>query len=259
MLVNTDGNYKYVGRLVVEFDANGLIVPASLDPNVNGAYATDDAGLARVYQGTGIDPFADGSKGDTVRDVTTVIDGVISVKDGEPVRPHRRLPRRTARRGPLAGDQSRQSVGGREPVLRQADRCDRDHLDQERRRHPRLDRRRSAMLGSELPPAANPDANKQAGEVSQLDIENSLRFNNALSLVTLTPQQLLEALENGVSNPGGIFAQVGGLRFSYDLTRPVGDRVRSVALVNEAGELTAVVVGMAMWLRTPRRRSAWSR
>ena len=32
--------------------------------------------------GTGIDPFAEGSKGDTVRDLTTVIDGVISVKDG---------------------------------------------------------------------------------------------------------------------------------------------------------------------------------
>ena len=27
-----------------------IIIPASLDPNVNGAYATDDAGLARVYR-----------------------------------------------------------------------------------------------------------------------------------------------------------------------------------------------------------------
>ena len=82
ILVNTDGNYKYVGRLVVDFDSEGHIIPGSLDPNVNGAYATDDAGLARVYDGTGIDPFAEGSKGDTVRDLTTVIDGVISVKDG---------------------------------------------------------------------------------------------------------------------------------------------------------------------------------
>ena len=63
-----------------------------------------------------------------------------------------------------------------------------------------------------------------------------------MSLVTLTPDQLLEALENGVSNPGGIFAQVGGLRFSYDSTRPVGDRVQNVALVNEFGQVTAIVV-----------------
>ena len=81
ILVNTDGNYKYVGRLVAEFDANGELVLGSLDENVNGAYATDDAGVDRVYQGSGLDPFAEGSKGDTVRDLTTVIDGVISVKD----------------------------------------------------------------------------------------------------------------------------------------------------------------------------------
>jgi Ca2+-binding RTX toxin-like protein len=96
--------------------------------------------------------------------------------------------------------------------------------------------------GEELPPAANPEAGKEAGEVSQLDIENSLRFNNGLSLVTLTPEQLLEALENGVSNPGGIFAQVGGLKFSYDSTLPAGNRVESVVMVNEAGETTAVIV-----------------
>ena len=101
---------------------------------------------------------------------------------------------------------------------------------------------RSALTATELPPAANPEASKEAGEVSQLDIENSLRFNNGLSLVTLTPEQLLEALENGVSNPGGIFAQVGGLKFSYDSTRPVGNRVESAVLVNEAGETIAVIV-----------------
>jgi len=49
VLVNTDGNYRYVGRLVVEFDANGVIVPGSIDPSVSGAYAADDAGVARVY------------------------------------------------------------------------------------------------------------------------------------------------------------------------------------------------------------------
>ena len=199
-------------------------MPGSLDPNVNGAYATDAAGLARVYDGTGIDPFADGSKGDTVRDLTTVIDGVISVKDASQFGRTDVYHRRPARRGPLAGDQSRQPVGGRQPVLRQADRPStiisikngggiRDSIGS------------FGAAGEELPPAANPDANKQAGEISQLDIENSLRFNNALSLVTLTPQQLLEALENGVSNPGGIFAQVGGLRFSYD-SDPAGRRPR---------------------------------
>lgn len=30
-VVNTDGNYKYVGRLVVDFDENGVIIPDSID------------------------------------------------------------------------------------------------------------------------------------------------------------------------------------------------------------------------------------
>jgi hypothetical protein len=37
-----------------------------------------------------------------------------------------------------------------------------------------------------LPPQANPDAGKPEGGISRLDIENGLRFNNGLSLVTVT-------------------------------------------------------------------------
>jgi 2',3'-cyclic-nucleotide 2'-phosphodiesterase (5'-nucleotidase family) len=47
-VVNTDGNYKYVGRLVVDFDAAGVIIPDSVDAAVSGAYATDEAGVAAV-------------------------------------------------------------------------------------------------------------------------------------------------------------------------------------------------------------------
>jgi predicted extracellular nuclease/2',3'-cyclic-nucleotide 2'-phosphodiesterase (5'-nucleotidase family) len=241
VLVNTDGNYKYVGRLVVEFDSNGLIIPASLDPNVNGAYATDAAGLARVYDGTGIDPFAEGSKGETVQDVTEVIDGVISVKDASQF--GRTDVYIDGRRGEVRSQETNLGNLSADANLFYAKQTDASAIISIKNGGGIRDSIGSfGDAGQELPPAANPDANKQAGEVSQLDIENSLRFNNALSLVTLTPQQLLEALENGVSNPGGIFGQVGGLRFSYDLTRPVGDRVRSVALVNEAGELTDVIV-----------------
>lgn len=47
-VVNTDGNYKYVGRLVIDFDANGIILPESYDPTISGAYATDDLGVTEV-------------------------------------------------------------------------------------------------------------------------------------------------------------------------------------------------------------------
>ncbi|WP_213287304.1 choice-of-anchor I family protein [Bradyrhizobium sp. sGM-13] len=244
VLVNTDGNYKYVGRLVLEFDANGDIIPASLDPNINGAYATDDAGLARVYEGSGIDPFAEGSRGDAVRDITTVIDGIITQKDA--VTFGRTDVYLEGRRGEVRAQETNLGNLSADANLWYAksgyDSTVQISIKNGGGIRDSIGSISSEGDGAELPPAANPEVGKEAGEVSQLDIENSLRFNNALSLVTLTPQQLLEALENGVSNPGGIFAQVGGLRFSYDLSRPAGDRVRSVTLVDENEHVIAVIV-----------------
>ncbi|MCA6116505.1 choice-of-anchor I family protein [Bradyrhizobium sp. WSM 1738] len=244
VLVNTDGNYKYVGRLVLEFDANGDIIPASLDPNINGAYATDDAGLARVYEGSGIDPFAEGSRGDAVRDITTAIDGIITQKDA--VTFGRTDVYLEGRRGEVRSQETNLGNLSADANLWYAKSGYDDTVQISIKNgggiRDSIGSISSEGDGAELPPAANPEVGKEAGEVSQLDIENSLRFNNALSLVTLTPQQLLEALENGVSNPSGIFAQVGGLRFSYDLTRPVEDRVRSVSLVDENEHVIAVVV-----------------
>ncbi|MFT0818953.1 hypothetical protein [Synechococcus sp. W60.3] len=68
-VVNTGANYRYVGRLVVGFDANGLI--ARIDP-VSGAYATDDQGVAAV-RGT--------PNPDVVR-IANEIGNIIRTKDG---------------------------------------------------------------------------------------------------------------------------------------------------------------------------------
>ena len=100
--------------------------------------------------------------------------------------------------------------------------------------------------GNELPTAANPLSGKEAGEISQLDIENTLRFDNGLTLITLTPEQLLQVLNHAVAATGpgatpGQFAQVGGVNFSFDPSLPAGDRVQSVALVDELGNKTAIV------------------
>ena len=44
VLVNTDGDYRYLGRLVIDFDEEGLILSESIDPYTSGAYATDRQG-----------------------------------------------------------------------------------------------------------------------------------------------------------------------------------------------------------------------
>ena len=48
-IVSTDGEYTYVGRLVIDFDADGNIIPTSVDAGVSGAYATDDQGVEDVW------------------------------------------------------------------------------------------------------------------------------------------------------------------------------------------------------------------
>jgi 5'-nucleotidase / UDP-sugar diphosphatase len=67
------------------------------------------------------------------------------------------------------------------------------------------------------PPVANPRVGKKDGDISQLDIENALRFNDGLTLVTLTAQQLRDCIEWGVSASGssGRYPHVSGALFSY--------------------------------------------
>ena len=74
--------------------------------------------------------------------------------------------------------------------------------------------------GDKVAPVANPDAGKPAGGVSQLDVENALRFDNKLMVFDTTAAGLKAILEHGVAagTNQGRFAQVGGLRFSWDPT-----------------------------------------
>ena len=46
LIVNVDGDYKYLGRLVVSFDADGYIIRKSLDRDINGAWASTEENAA---------------------------------------------------------------------------------------------------------------------------------------------------------------------------------------------------------------------
>ena len=84
--------------------------------------------------------------------------------------------------------------------------------------------------------------------MSQLDIEGALRFNNGLVIVPLTARRLVEIMEHAIGFDGvgevpvGNFPQVAGMRFSFDPAAPSGQRIRSLAIVNENGEITDRVV-----------------
>jgi len=80
-------------------------------------------------------------------------------------------------------------------------------------------------------PEANPILGKQEGEISKLDVLNSLRFDNTMTMGSISVAQLKRSVEAMVaeSRHGG-FGQISGFRFTYDPRRPRGERVISIDL-----------------------------
>jgi len=271
LVVNSAANWRYVNRLVVNFDDNGVIDLNALNPAVNGAYATDPASVAAL---TATNP---GTPDPEVVNLLDQLGTIINTKDGN-----------------IFGSTSvflngtRNSVRTEETnlgnltadanlfVAQQADSSTvislkngggiRDNIGTI-----------TAAGGSTnpddfefLPPPANPSANKAEGNVSQLDVENSLRFNNGLTLVTVTAAQLKEIMEHAVSGvrPGatpGSFPQVGGISFSFDASgtaqvlnsdgtvQTPGTRIRSVALIDANGNFTQPIVQNGAIVGDPNR------
>lgn len=94
-------------------------------------------------------------------------------------------------------------------------------------------------------------ASIDAGEITVGEVITVLPFSNTLATVGLSGADIIEALENGVSdveNGAGRFPQVAGLKYSYTLASPAGERVSDVlvgsgetwAPIDEAATYTIV-------------------
>lgn len=74
-------------------------------------------------------------------------------------------------------------------------------------------------------------ASIDAGEITMGEVLTVLPFSNTLATFQLPGEDVLASLENGVSqveDGGGRFPQVAGLRYTFDLSQPVGERVSDV-------------------------------
>ena len=82
-------------------------------------------------------------------------------------------------------------------------------------------------------------ASIDAGEITVGEVITVLPFSNTLATVQISGADVIEALENGVSdveNGAGRFAQVAGLKYSYTLANPPGERVSDVLVKGEGDE-----------------------
>jgi 5'-nucleotidase/UDP-sugar diphosphatase len=74
-------------------------------------------------------------------------------------------------------------------------------------------------------------ASIDAGEITQGEVITVLPFQNTVATFQLTGADVVKALENGVSQidqGAGRFAQVAGLKYSFDKSKPAGSRVSDV-------------------------------
>ena len=245
LLVNVDGDYRYLGRLVVGFDRDGVIIPETVDATVSGAYATADDAMPEVAA-------------DEAPVIAAIVEDVHAVLQ--------------RREGNILGRTQVYLDGRRSQVRTQETNLGDITADANLWYAQQFDDAaqislkngggiRAAIGSSFVPPGSNdytlefgppqaiPSVGKPEGGISQFDIEGSLRFNNSLSLVTVTAAELRQILEHAVAatedgaTPGQ-FPQIGGMRFSFDPSRTAradgtpGDRVRDIVIVDASGAVT---------------------
>ncbi len=258
-ILNNTSEWKYVGRFVCDFDSAGKLLVNTLDSNVNGVYASDSTTIIGLY-GNYNSAFVSGSKGALAKVVCDSVASVIRLKDGN-------IFGKTAvfLEGRRAFVRTQETNFGN--LSAQA------NLEYARIADPSVKVSikngggiRSAIgevnaVGSNVtftPPTANASAGKNAGDISQLDIEGALRFNNKLSLLTLTATNLKKILEHGVAattsgaTPGQ-FPQVAGLKFSFDASANSNNKVKNIALIDSNGNITEIIAADGQIIGNPNR------
>jgi 2',3'-cyclic-nucleotide 2'-phosphodiesterase (5'-nucleotidase family) len=238
LLVNVDADYKYLGRLIMPFDANGVVIPGRLDPAKNGAWASDTEGLNRAGLTASDAMPAVAAVADKIRAVINSKDGNIAGAASVYLEGDRVLVRnQETNLGSLTADANlatAQATDGSATLSFKNGGGIRSSIGIINAPAG------STSGGVKEQTAANASVNKQRGDISQLDIEFSLRFNNSLTLLTLTAEQLKAVLEHGVADwtptsTSGRFPQVGGLRFSFDPTGAAGSRIRTIVVDDPDG------------------------
>ena len=235
-IVGTDGNYRYVGRLVVDFDAAGILIPESIDATISGAFATDEQGVADTGNA---EPAA------RVIEITEAVQNIVIAKDGN-------LFGQTSvylngTRGSIRTEETNMGNLIAEANLAAGQQVDPSVVVSLKNGGGIRAPIGVSAYGELLPPPANALVGKAAGQISQIDIENTLRFNNGLTLLTLSAAELLEVIEHTVAASGGgstpgRFPQIAGMAFSFDTSLPEGSRVQSLVITDAAGNSTDTVV-----------------
>ncbi len=232
LVVNVDGDYKYLGRLVVEFDNNGVIDLNELNNALSGAYPANESlinSLSATPNSTVV------ALRDAVQDVISAqynnVVGFSSVYlDG------RRSQVRTQETnlGNLTADANLWYANLLNPISDAS-------VDISLKNGGGL---RTEIGSAVLPSGSNdpddivfsPPANNG---VSEGHLRATLRFDNGLVRLTMTAAELIDIIEHGLAevapgNEPGRFPQVGGMSFVYNPEGSAGSRL--IDLIVDKGD-----------------------
>jgi 2',3'-cyclic-nucleotide 2'-phosphodiesterase (5'-nucleotidase family) len=257
LLVNTDGDYRYLGRLLLDFDADGRVLNGNLDADISGSWATTDEQVTALNA----TPNAE------VQAITSAIQSVLLERDGN-------ILGKTAvyldgRRGQVRTQETNMGnltadanlwVAQQEDATVSVSLKNGGGIRSDIGLVVQPPGTTDPSLVEFLPPQANAASNKEEGDISQFDLETVLRFNNGLTLLTVTAAELKDIMEHAVAATAdgatpGQFPQVAGLNFTYDSSLTAregtdtngdstteGQRIRSMTIVDGDGAVTDTLV-----------------
>jgi 5'-nucleotidase / UDP-sugar diphosphatase len=232
LIVNVDGDYKYLGRLVVTFDEDGIVIPNSIDTAVSGTYAAIEANVTA----SGGTPIADAV---TLRDT---VDTVIQAQFNNVVG-HTDV-FLEGRRGVVRTQETNLGNLTADSMKWYSERCTElsNVLALKNGGGIRAEIGDAVVVGTTTtlnPPANFGLAMAQPGDVSEGHFRGTLRFDNGLVVVSATGEELKLLLENGFSQvaPGvtdGRFPQVAGMWVGFDPAATPGTRIQDLWVDTDA-------------------------
>lgn len=222
LIVNVDGDYKYLGRLVVAFDESGNVIPESLDEAVNGAWASTAENVTLV-NGIANDQVV--LTRDTVRMVIeTQFENVVGHTDVFLEGRRSEVRTQETNLGNLTADS----------MVAYAENCTEltSVLALKNGGGIRAEIGNAVTTGvmTEFFPPFNDGLNVDSGDVSEGHFRGTLRFDNGLVVFDVSGAELRTLLEHGLAETEagatpGRFPQVGGISFGFDPSLAAGSRI----------------------------------
>lgn len=222
-VVNVDGDYKYLGRLVVEFDEDGKMLTNTIDDQVSGAYAATAANVAAVG-------------GTANANVVEVRDSVLSVINAQ----YQNIVGYSSvyldgRRGQVRTQETNLGNLTADANLWYANKLNPDSDDPVLVSIKNGGGIRTEIGTSKLPAGTNDPDDLEFfppadNAVTEGHLRATLRFNNGLVRLTLTAQELKDVIEHSLSGVSptstpGSFPQIAGMTIEYNPTAKASEIV----------------------------------